>query len=835
MKTRLLAVIIVSAGSLCSAAERVSSPLPRSTPEAQGVSSAAILAFVEAADKQIDAMNSFMLVRHGHVVAEGWWAPYSALAPHSLYSLSKSFTSTAVGLAIAERKLDLDDEVLKFFPEDAPAKPDSHLKAMRISDLLRMSTGHQVEPPRPPDRVWTKVFLAQPVPNKPGTHFLYNTSATYMLSAIVQKATGTTVLDYLRPRLFNPLGIENPAWGTSPQGISLGGYGLSVRTEDIARFGQLYLQKGKWNGEQIVPASWIEAATARQTSNGSNPKSDWDQGYGYQFWRCRHGAYRGDGAFGQYCIVLPDQDAVIAITSGVRDMQAVLDLVWDKLLPAMRTGALGADDESRQKLDLTLARLTLRPQEGSSSPTDFPNKKYVFPANEPKLEGMSLARDDQNGATVLVARVDGVERRIACAPGTWKKGRMAFGAMFPEQPVAASGGWTGDDTFKAKLCFYETPFIMTLTLKFEGDRLRFDGQLNVGFGPTRQLRLVGTAVRPELPAGRWRQHEIRRPKPPIVEPGEGSIALKPPKDAIILFDGTSLDAWKSDSGGPAKWRVTSGVLETVPGAGLIETKRTFGDIQLHVEWAAPDPAVGVGQDRGNSGVFLMGDFEIQVLDSFKADTYADGQAGAIYGQYPPLSNASRPPGEWQTYDVAFRRPRFDGSGKLLEPARITLFHNGILVQNNEEPFGPTAWLKWHPYHDRGGRGPIALQDHDHPVRYRNIWLRELPDRPDPTAADLARPKTIALPPQLLDRYAGQYLLNTKPDAPTATIAREGNHLTVAFPFRPQPLVLEPISETEFDMPFTDGRFTFRTDDAGKVTGVHFRIADGERNMRRVGP
>ena len=157
-----------------------------------------------------------------------------------------------------------------------------------------------------------------------------------MLSAIVQKATGKTVLDYLKPRLFEPLGIEHPTWETSPQGISTGGYGLSIRTEDIAKFGQLYLQKGKWHGKQLVPAAWVEAATARQTSNGSNPKSDWDQGYGYQFWRCRHGAYRGDGAFGQYCIVMPEQDAVIAITSGVKDMQAVLNLVWDKLLPAMQ-------------------------------------------------------------------------------------------------------------------------------------------------------------------------------------------------------------------------------------------------------------------------------------------------------------------------------------------------------------------------------------------------------------------------------------------------------------------------------------------------------------------
>src|SRR6476659_10029224 len=174
-----------------------------------------------------------------------------------------------------------------------------------------------------------------------------------MLSAAVQKATGQTLLDYLKPRLFDPLGIAKPTWEASPQGISAGGYGLSVRTEDIAKFGQLYLQKGKWNGKQLVPAAWCEEATARQTSNGSNPKSDWDQGYGYQFWRCRHGAYRGDGAFGQYCVVLPEQDAVIAITSGLRDMQAVLNLVWNNLLPDLKPAALPADATAEKQLRST--------------------------------------------------------------------------------------------------------------------------------------------------------------------------------------------------------------------------------------------------------------------------------------------------------------------------------------------------------------------------------------------------------------------------------------------------------------------------------------------------
>jgi CubicO group peptidase (beta-lactamase class C family) len=465
--------------------------LPRSSPEAQGVSSAAVLAFVETADKNIDSLHSFMLIRHGRVVTEAWWAPYTPDARHSLFSLSKSFTSTAVGMAAAEGKLSIDDPVLKFFPDEAPTDPSGNLKAMRLSDLLRMSTGHQTEPPRIPNEPWAKTFLAHTVPFKPGTHFLYNTSATYMLSAAVQKASGETVLDYLKPRLFDPLGIENPTWEVCPQGVSVGGYGLSVRTEDIAKFGQLYLQKGKWQGKQLVPAAWVEEATARQTSNGSSPRSDWDQGYGYQFWRCRHGAYRGDGAFGQYCIVLPEQDAVIAITAGVRDMQAVMNLVWDRLLPAFKPSSLASDDTAHKKLESTLKRLTLRQPEGKGTPPDVAGKTYAFPANDRKLE--SLALDiGKDGAVTLVTRVDGTDRRVACGQGAWKKGRAAWGRM-PELPVAVAGAWTADDTFTAKICFTETPFVVTVRLKLSGGEVRMESETNVGFGPSKDAPLVGKA------------------------------------------------------------------------------------------------------------------------------------------------------------------------------------------------------------------------------------------------------------------------------------------------------------------------------------------------------
>ncbi|MEW4490397.1 serine hydrolase [Thalassoglobus sp. JC818] len=333
------------------------SSLPRSTPESQGVSSKGVLEFIETADREVDSMHSFMLVRNGYVVAEAWWAPESPDKPHVLWSLSKSFTSTAIGLAVEEGRLSINDPVLDFFPESAPEEPSSNLKAMRVRDLLSMSAGHQDEVNLRNESDWIKAFLAHPVPHKPGTHFRYNTPATFMLSAILQKVTGETVVEYLRPRLFEPLGIQFPQWDANPQGISIGGYGLYLRTEDIAKFGQLYLQRGKWNGEQLIPEEWIAEATSKQVSNGSNPASDWDQGYGFQFWRCRNDAFRGDGKDGQFCIVIPEYNAVVAITANTRNMQSELNIVWDKLLPAMSNSPLAADEAALDELNETISSL----------------------------------------------------------------------------------------------------------------------------------------------------------------------------------------------------------------------------------------------------------------------------------------------------------------------------------------------------------------------------------------------------------------------------------------------------------------------------------------------
>ncbi len=231
-----------------------------------------------------------------------------------------------------------------------------------------------------------------------------------------------------------------------------------------------------------------------------------------------------------------------------------------------------------------------------------------------------------------------------------------------------------------------------------------------------------------LMQSQWPPNSPDRPKPPVVMPAPEQPPLPPPADAIVLFDGKSLADWQSaDSAGkPAKWLVKDGYMEVMKGTGNIMTRRGFGSVQLHIEWRAPLPAEGDGQDRGNSGVFLMSHYEIQVLDSYQNETYADGQAGAIYGQTPPLVNASRPPGAWQTYDIVFHRPVFGPDSSVVQPARVTVFHNGILVHDNDTITGWTVHNAVARYRPHADRLPLMLQDHGHPVRYRNIWVRELP-------------------------------------------------------------------------------------------------------------
>jgi CubicO group peptidase (beta-lactamase class C family) len=469
--------------------------LPHSEPESQGVSSAAVLSFVEAADR-LDSMNGFMLVRHGHIVSQGWWAPYEPGTKREIYSLSKSFISTACGMAIAEGKLGIDDEVFKVFPNDAPNEPSENLKAMRVRDLLCMSTGQEGGVSVDADKVSAKLFMANEVSHKPGTYFLYNNSAAFMLSAILQKQTGQTALEYLRPRLFEPLGIVEPMWKTNFEGISLGAYGLALLMEDLAKFGQLYLQRGKWEGKQLIPDTWVDAAIGRQTSNGSDPKNDFEQGYGYLFWIGRHGARFGAGWGGQCCILLPKQDAVIAITAGVRDIQAILNLMWDNLLPGLQQHRLRSDPKIRKKLAAKIASLALATPKGADTSPILDNacRKFVFPGNDQKLESISLERSGM--ALTLVTRSGAVENRLPLGFGKWSKGRGSLFALVnapgnTDQLLATSAAWATDDTLVVRVCAYETPFYLTFNLRFEKERLIRNWEPNMGFNDVKKSELIG--------------------------------------------------------------------------------------------------------------------------------------------------------------------------------------------------------------------------------------------------------------------------------------------------------------------------------------------------------
>ena len=468
--------------------------MPRKSPETLGVSSKGILSLLEGAETASLELHSLMVVKSGHVVAEGWASPYASNYPHILYSLSKSFCSTAAGLAIAEGFFTLDDKVVSFLPEELPTVLSPYLSAMKVRHLLAMCTGHVDEKYDPMEgedgNRWIKGFLAKPPEKEPGTHFLYNSIATYMVSAIVQKTTGKTLMEFLEPRLFAPLGIVSASWDSCPHGVNLGGWGMSATTEDIAKLGQLYLQKGIWEGVRVLPEGWTEEATRFHISNGDNTDSDWAQGYGFQFWRSRYGAYRGDGAFGQYCIVMEAQQSVVAITSNVGDMQAVLNLVWEHLIPALNSGNTTTDD-SNGRLAVKLSSLSVTPPEGkatSETAKRVSGKKYVFledeKNNDRKIETIFCNFGEKE--TVLTITDGDGECRVVCGNGDWAESETTFRSAFKNRTpqslkVSALGVWTSENVFTIKLCYLEALFSPVLTLRFEENRMVFNVKGNLGF------------------------------------------------------------------------------------------------------------------------------------------------------------------------------------------------------------------------------------------------------------------------------------------------------------------------------------------------------------------
>jgi len=460
------------------------SSLPRSTPADQGVDPAAILGFVDALDERPDIeMHSLMVVRHGQVVAEGWWAPYSAGRPQLLYSLSKSFTATAAAFAQAEGLFDLDDTVVSHFGEFAADITDPRSRSMKVRHVASMASGHTRETlgealerdPHEPVRG----FLLTPPDRDPGTVFAYNQPCTYTLASIVQRNARMPLTRYLRPRLFDPLGIGHIGWHTFPPGREQGFSGLHARTEDIAKLGLLYLQQGWWEGTQLIPKEWVAEATSVQVTNSENASPDWQQGYGFQFWMSRHG-YRGDGAFGQFCVILPEQDTVIVTTAYTLDMQAMLDAMWTRLLPGIGTASPGTA-AAHDQLSTRLAGLTLPASPGAPAPRDWgawTSGPFSVTATAADTQAPPFAPSAQTFLTSIEVaprpggwQISLIEPRNALTfpvgSGSWTISEHAdrHGATIP---VAASGGWLDDQTLRAEVIFLETPHRMDITCTLPG-------------------------------------------------------------------------------------------------------------------------------------------------------------------------------------------------------------------------------------------------------------------------------------------------------------------------------------------------------------------------------
>ena len=442
------------------------SSLPADSPAAQGVDASGVHAFLDAleADPEIEP-HSLMIMRHGRLVASGWWAPYTPDRPHLLYSLSKSFTGTAAALAEAEGLLDFDAPVISYFPEFEAEITDPRSRAMLVRHVASMSSGHERETV---DEVYgldkeepVRGFLLLPPDRDPGTVFAYNQPTTYTLAAIVQRVTGQPLTGYLRPRLLDPLGIGEVFWQRDRAGREIGYSGLHATTDAVARLGELYLRDGVWEGERLLPEGWVDRATRPRIPTagamGDVERQDWDRGYGYQFWTSRHG-YRGDGAYGQFCLVLPEHDAVIAATAATERMQDYLNLVWRHLLPAFGPEPLPGRDAADEALRERLAGLALSPAPGRPAPPDraeewaaagFGTSGRGRPALSARLvpgaDGWTLA---------LTEGQDRLDLRIAAE--SWTVAEKPL-------PTAVSGGWTDSGTLVVEVAFLETPHCLVLT------------------------------------------------------------------------------------------------------------------------------------------------------------------------------------------------------------------------------------------------------------------------------------------------------------------------------------------------------------------------------------
>ena len=485
--------------SLCAAVPALAL-MESATPESQGVSSAAILKWIDACERTFDAgpagaLHGFVIVRYGKVIAEGSWKPFDTLnETHMLYSHSKSFTSSAIGFLADEGKVDLDERLVDIFSNEVPAKVSENLKQLRVRDLLTMNVGKKDHLLRDGGD-WVKEFLSKDFVRKPGSGFKYDSDATYMLAAIVEKKSGEKMMDYLKRKMFDKIGITK-AWTTySPQDIPCGGWGMNMTTRELARFGQLYLNRGKWENEYVLSPFWVDLATARHTWSGwqnigvksLGEGSDWEQGYGFQFWRCRHGAYRADGANGQYTVVMPKEDMVVSVHAGLGDMQKELDLIWDNLLPAAKDAPLSENPSAFAALRERLAKLEIPPVHWLCSyPQDW-QKEFELKENSRGFKSVSFESKGNDVCCKLVTRVG--EQIFPVGNGKWQKGSIridpedyeGLGAYVGEHRTAASYGYDKDGSVRIRAYLTGTTGYLEFKIK--------DGKLTGEFWAMRGCKL----------------------------------------------------------------------------------------------------------------------------------------------------------------------------------------------------------------------------------------------------------------------------------------------------------------------------------------------------------
>lgn len=453
--------------------------LPTSAPREQGVDARGVQAFLHALEgAPAIEPHSLMLLRHGHVVAEGWWSPYARDRRHLLYSLSKSFTTTALAFAVQEGLVQLDDTVLSYFPELDADVTDERSRRMLVRHVAAMASGHRDETldlALAADRENpVRGFLLLPPDEEPGTVFAYNQPCTYTLASIIARRSGQGLTEFLRPRLLDPLGIGEVAWHRDHAGLELGFSGLHATTDAVARLGQLYLQRGRWGDAQLLPGAWVEEATRRHVgTDGQGRPVDWSQGYGFQFWIAQHG-YRGDGAFGQLCVVLPEHDVVLAMTAATEAMQEVLDAVWEHLLPAFLAEPLdGADaQDADAALAARLAALTLPGVPGDAAPPsaeawlDLRTARTTGPVPVALTTARVPGAGGAPGRWVVELEADdgAVRLRTEVTGEAWQVHDVDLADVAGEGarlPVATSGGWVGD-RLRLDLAFVETPHRLAL-------------------------------------------------------------------------------------------------------------------------------------------------------------------------------------------------------------------------------------------------------------------------------------------------------------------------------------------------------------------------------------